>query len=86
MHDGSIATLSEVIDHYAAGGRTIAAGPRAAVGANNPNKAQTIRGFKLSDSEKGDLIAFLESLTDNEFLHDPRFSDPWKRQINGGSL
>lgn len=27
MHDGSIATLDEVIDHYAAGGRTIAAGP-----------------------------------------------------------
>jgi len=24
MHDGSIATLDEVIDHYAAGGRTVA--------------------------------------------------------------
>jgi hypothetical protein len=26
MHDGSVATLEDAIDHYAAGGRTIAAG------------------------------------------------------------
>jgi cytochrome c peroxidase len=29
MHDGSVATLDEVLDHYAAGGRTIAEGPNA---------------------------------------------------------
>jgi cytochrome c peroxidase len=38
-----------------------------------------VEGFKLSEGEKKDLIAFLESLTDNEFLHNPRFSDPRKK-------
>ena len=67
MHDGSVATLDEVIDHYAAGGRTIAAGPLAGVGAGNPNKDPRVRGFRLADGERGDVIAFLESLTDPDF-------------------
>jgi cytochrome c peroxidase len=79
MHDGSIATLPEVIDHYAAGGRTIASGPNAGVGHDNPNKALNVRGFKLTDAEKNDLVAFLNSLTDTEFLKNPKFGDPWKR-------
>jgi cytochrome c peroxidase len=66
-----------VIAHYAAGGRTITAGPLAGVGDDNPNKASNVRGFRLTDAEEQDLIAFL-SLTDTEFLHDPRFSDPWR--------
>ena len=36
MHDGSIATLSEVLDHYAAGGRSIESGPHAGVGSESP--------------------------------------------------
>jgi cytochrome c peroxidase len=79
MHDGSIATLSEVIDHYAAGGRTISSGPYVGIGHDNPNKALNVRGFELTDSEKGDLIAFLESLTDTDFLKNPGLSDPWRR-------
>ena len=78
MHDGSISTLEEVIEHYAAGGRTIASGPYAGVGRNNPNKAGNVQGFNLTTSEKKDLVAFLESLTDKDFLTDPRLSDPWK--------
>jgi cytochrome c peroxidase len=46
MHDGSVATLDEVIDH-AAGGRTIERGPHRGVGRNNPNKATAIRGHAL---------------------------------------
>jgi cytochrome c peroxidase len=79
MHDGSIATLSEVIDHYAAGGRTINSGPYAGVGHDNPNKALNVSGFKLTESEKSDLIAFLESLTDADFLKNRELSDPWKQ-------
>jgi cytochrome c peroxidase len=79
MHDGSIQSLEEVIDHYAAGGRTIADGPNAGVGRNNPNKAPNVQGFNLTAAEKKDLVAFLESLTDTEFLKDPRLSDPWKQ-------
>jgi cytochrome c peroxidase len=77
MHDGSIATLEEVIRHYAAGGRTIADGPHAGAGHVNPYKDALITGFEISDAEIADLIAFLESLTDEAFLADPAFADPW---------
>lgn len=77
MHDGSIATLDDVLSHYAAGGRTIASGPRAGVGADNPNKSGFVRGFTLSAQERADLLAFLQTLTDQAFLTEPRFSDPW---------
>ena len=77
MHDGSIATLDGVIDHYAAGGRTIASGPNAGVGRDNPLKSGFITGFTLTEQERRDLIAFLEALTDERFLHDPRYADPF---------
>ena len=77
MHDGSIATLEEVIDHYAAGGRTLTTGPYRGVGHDNPLKSETIGGFRLTASQRADLVAFLQSLTDEELLHDPRFSNPW---------
>jgi cytochrome c peroxidase len=78
MHDGSIGSLSEVIDHYAAGGRTIEDGPYAGIGADNPNKSNLVRGFILTEQEKADLIAFLHSLTDDEFLTDPRYASPFE--------
>ncbi|MBK7392287.1 MAG: di-heme enzyme [Chloracidobacterium sp.] len=78
MHDGSIATLEDVIEHYKAGGRTIKDGPNKGNGSENPNKSSFVRGFNLSGAEKADLMAFLKSLTDNQFITDPRFSDPWK--------
>ncbi|MEM8614393.1 MAG: di-heme enzyme, partial [Cyanobacteria bacterium P01_H01_bin.105] len=76
MHDGSIATLEEAIEHYAAGGRTIESGPYAGVGRENPLKSSFIAGFSLTDIEKQDLMAFLHSLTDQSFLSDPRLSSP----------
>jgi cytochrome c peroxidase len=78
MHDGSIKTLGDVLDHYAAGGRTIASGPFAGVGHDNRNKAPNVHGFPLSAADKSDLIAFLESLTDSTFLRDTTLSNPWK--------
>jgi cytochrome c peroxidase len=77
MHDGSIQTLQGVIDHYAVGGRAIHSGRFAGVGHDNPNKDPLIAGFVLSAQDRVDLIAFLESLTDEAVLHDPRFSSPW---------
>jgi cytochrome c peroxidase len=77
MHDGSIATLEAVLDHYAAGGRTIESGPHAGVGHNNPNKDPLVSGFALSRQERADVIAFLESLTDEEVRYDPRLANPW---------
>lgn len=77
MHDGSLPTLEAVIDHYAAGGRVIRSGLQAGDGRANPFKDPRIRGFSITAEERGDLIAFLESLTDPGFVRDPRFSDPW---------
>jgi cytochrome c peroxidase len=69
MHDGSAATLAEVVEHYSAGGRQEPLGPTA----NNALKDPRIRALQLSAQEKADLVAFLESLTDEQFLHDRRF-------------
>jgi cytochrome c peroxidase len=65
MHDGSIATLDEVLDHYATGGR-----------AHSFRTDALLVGFELSQRERDDVLAFLQSLTDDAFLKDPRFSDP----------
>jgi cytochrome c peroxidase len=78
MHDGSIATLEEAIAHYARGGRLIEEGPNAGDGRRSPFKSEFIRGFELTDTELADLIAFLESLTDQRVLSDPRWSDPFR--------
>jgi cytochrome c peroxidase len=78
MHDGSVKTLDDVLDHYSAGGRTIVDSPNAGAGVHNPNKDPLIRGFTLSPQDRADLIAFLESLTDEGILHDQKFSNPWQ--------
>jgi cytochrome c peroxidase len=72
MHDGSVATLSEVIDIYAAGGRNIEHGMYPGDGRANPLKSQFIKGFELTVEEKEDLLAFLNTLTDKEFLNTPQ--------------
>jgi cytochrome c peroxidase len=78
MHDGSIATLEGVIDHYTSGGRNVTEGPFPGDGRANPNKDPLVRPFMLTAEERADLIAFLESLTDTEFIQDPRFANPWE--------
>ena len=80
MHDGSIATLSEVVDFYAAGGRHIDSGSLAGDGRENPYKSQFVKGFELDAQQKEDLIAFLEALTDREFITNPRHANPFITQ------
>jgi cytochrome c peroxidase len=78
MHDGSIATLREVIEqHYARGGRLLAEGSDAGDGARSPLKAPFVSGFAIEPSEVDDLLSFLESLTDEHFLNDESLADPW---------
>lgn len=77
MHDGSIATLEEVIQFYADGGRLIESGDHAGDGRVNPHKSGFVPGFEITDQEMADLIAFLHSLTDETFITDPAFSDPF---------
>jgi cytochrome c peroxidase len=64
MHDGSLPTLEAVLDHYVRGGR------------RNPLQDSRVRPFLLSQTERADLLDFLKSLTDREFVENPEFSDP----------
>ena len=77
FHDGSAATIDDVLDHYAAGGRTITSGPNAGVGSESPLKSIFVHGFTLTTEERADAMAFLMSLNDPSFLTDPRFSNPF---------
>jgi cytochrome c peroxidase len=70
MHDGRFSTLGEVIDHYARGGSP------------SLGRSPLIKGFPMSPFERRDLIAFLESLTDREFLMNPLLSNPWASRVS----
>ncbi len=64
MHDGRFKTLTEVVKHYNSLG-------------NNKNlPKQLSKPMNLSDDERVDLVAFLNTLTDTEFLYNKRFSYP----------
>jgi len=70
MHDGRFQTLEQVIDHYNTG----------------MDSSSTIEGhflqilptgLQLTTQDKADLLAFLKTLTDEELITDPRYSDPF---------
>lgn len=65
MHDGSIATLEGVLDHYAAGGRSRTHPHTEEPG---PDTDPLMTGFSLAPVEKRHLIAFLHALTDPAFV------------------
>lgn len=77
MHDGSVATLAQAVDHYAAGGRVITQGPHAGDGRRNPYKDPLISAIRLSDRDRADLVAFLTTLTDRRVTTSRRFADPF---------
>ncbi len=57
MHDGSVETLEAVLEHYIRGGIP------------HRNKSKLINGFYITDSQKRDIIAFLNILTDEVYLN-----------------
>ena len=63
MHDGSILNLEEVISHYASGGKS------------HFNQSSLVTEFTLTNVEKANLIAFLYSLTDDEFIANSNFEE-----------
>jgi cytochrome c peroxidase len=81
MHDGSVATLDEVLDIYASGGRRLTSGPHSGDGRVSPNKSSRVVGFALTREDRRDVLAFLESLTDERFLTDPRFANPFDGSV-----
>ena len=79
MHNGSIPTLREVLrTHYARAGRAVHAGRVA-----NPLRSELIAGFEISDDEIADVVAFLDSLTDDRFLRNPAHGNPWRNDAKG---
>jgi cytochrome c peroxidase len=78
MHDGSLSTLEAVLDFYAAGGRNITSGPLAGDGRQNPNKSSLVAQINLTEQDKADLVAFLKTLTDEEFITSTKHADPFK--------
>jgi cytochrome c peroxidase len=71
MHDGAVQTLAEVLDHYARTGRG-----HPDLGEPAGSVDERLRPFALGPGEKEDLLAFLQGLTDAEFLADPNFAAP----------
>jgi cytochrome c peroxidase len=73
MHDGRFGTLEEVVEHYNTGIK------------DSPNLDNVLKAWDtgkaitlgLTDEEKSALVAFLHSLTDDDYLTDARFSDPF---------
>jgi cytochrome c peroxidase len=76
MHDGRFETLEEVIDHYSQGIQ------------DHRNLDHSLKEYRngefvpkrmdFSEEEKQALIHFLHTLTDEEFIHAEKFSDPFK--------
>ena len=72
MHDGRFKTLEEVIEHYNSG-------------VKHSNTLDPIMtkpgkeyGLQLTATDKAALVAFLKTFTDDEYLTNPEYSDPFK--------
>ena len=77
FHDGSAASLTEVVDGYADGGRKIEEGIYKGDGSKNPFKHPLISGFSISESDKINLISFLQSISDTGFVNNPAYQNPF---------
>jgi cytochrome c peroxidase len=76
-HDGSAASLLDVIENYAAGGRVINEGIYKGNGIKNKYKHNLIKGFTITQKEKLDLVAFLLSLSDSNFINNKLYQNPF---------
>jgi len=76
MHDGRFETLEEVVDFYSDG---IQSNPTSAfewMFSLEPDE-NNLRGFRFEDEEKEALIAFMNTLTDETFATNPKWSNPF---------
>jgi len=66
MHDGSLQTLDEVIDHYVSGGK------------HSPSKDPLLDDIHLNAYDKEALKSFLLALTDHAVINEERLQNPFK--------
>jgi cytochrome c peroxidase len=65
MHNGRTETLENVLDHYSSG---IKQSPTLDPALQN--------GIPLSPTEKANILAFLNALTDDDFVNNPAYAEP----------
>lgn len=68
MHDGRLLTLNAVLNHYSAEVQDMET-------LDPLLKRNGVPGIPLSDADKKDLLAFLHTLNDRNFIMDKRFSE-----------
>ncbi len=67
MHDGRFKTLEDVIEHYSAGIK------------QHPNlDGRLRRPLNFDTRQKASLVAFLKTLSDHQFISDPKYADPFQ--------
>jgi cytochrome c peroxidase len=77
MHDGRFETLEEVVAHYSRGVH-----PHVNLGLAFVDGAEAVEGtsgFGFTEGQQAALVAFLKTLTDRQYVADPKFSDPFVR-------
>lgn len=77
LHDGSATSLRDVVDMYANAGRKISEGIYKGDGSQNPYKHSFIKGFAITESDKTNLISFLQCLSDSSFINNPAYQNPF---------
>ena len=78
-HDGTGATLADVLENYNRGGRLVTSGPYVGDGRESPFRDPRIQPLGLSGEEMKALEAFLLSLSNEAVVTRPSWSDPWPR-------
>lgn len=73
MHDGRLATLADVVEHYNSG---IQNGPALD---NRLKQGGAPQRLNLSAADKAALVAFMQTLTDTSLAADAKFSNPFKK-------
>lgn len=80
MHDGRFETLQDVMAHYNDGivvSETLSPLILEADNADSPTGTKV--GLRLTEHEMTAIVAFMRTLTDEQFLSNPKFSDPGER-------
>lgn len=65
MHNGSIKTIEEMMNHYNSGGKY------------SPNKDPLIQQVKLNPIQKQQVIEFLKTFDDTTFINNPAYKNPF---------
>lgn len=72
MHDGRFTTLEEVLEHY-----DFVDHANVSISID-PNMHASMDGLQLTAQDKADLVAFLKTLTDHNYLNNPAFANPFE--------